>query len=366
MHKFRRLLLAIAHSAVLGIASCCAAEELPSESLWDVSRVNPAHAEEAAQPVGLSESDHANNSWQFGVGAVEEPPVDSEDSLPLIQEQAESQSGIEPAIPAFDDNEENIVHLNGGPPPAYSFGYNRARSAISWLPGDDDHFGWFSYESISGAKLGNMPSLVTGFGIHVLDGPVQTDMPPRLFDFSIGVADRRLIQPNIGYDILVRIGAFSDFEGSARDGVRYPSHAVTFLRLNPSTELVLGIDYLDRDDIHLLPVVGSIWTPRDWLRVEAVFPRPRIAAQIMETPTWIYLGGELGGGTWAIERANRVDDNATYRDLRLVLGWETLLPEPLSSSFEVGYVFDRKLSYSSGIGDYEPSDGFMVRMTSEY
>ena len=61
-----------------------------------------------------------------------------------------------------------------------------------------------------------------------------------------------------------------------------------------------------------------------------------------------------------------MDDNATYKDLRLVLGWETLVADSLGSSFEIGYVFDRKLSYSSGVGDFDPPDGFMVRMAAQY
>jgi hypothetical protein len=364
MQKVRTPLLVVALGAVLGIASWCAAADHPSEPLWDASAFNAALAEDAVRSLGWTRE--TNDFVQLEVEADGNRPIGFEQSLPQVDEQGEPPTSMESALPAGSDDNEGIVNLSGGPPPAYSFAYNRVRSATTWLPGDDDRFGWLSFESLGGAKIGDMPSLVTGFGFHLLDGPVQTDMPPRLFDFSIGVADRRLIQPNIGYDILFCVGAFSDFEGSARDGVRYPSHAVTFLRLNPTSELVLGIDYLDWDDLQLLPVVGTIWSPTDWLRVEAVFPRPRVAARIKDTSTWVYFGGELDGGTWAIERVNLVDDNATYRDLRLVLGWETLLADSLSSSFEIGYVFDRKLSYSSGIGDYDPPDGFMVRMGGQY
>jgi hypothetical protein len=280
--------------------------------------------------------------------------------------------------------EEGLVYLGDGPPPAYSFGYNRVKSALTWIPGGDDDFGWLSYESFGGAQVNKLPSLVTGFGVHFLDGPVhrtnrpllspiQSDMPARLFDFSIGVKDRRLIRPHIGYDIEFRVGVFSDFEGSAEDGVRYPGHAVTFFRFNRRLEFVLGVDYLDRDDISFLPVAGTIWTPKDWLRVEAVFPRPRIATRIMDTSQWLFIGGELGGGTWAVERYpfpsnNSVvfNDNATYRDLRLLFGWESVDEESLSSSLEIGYVLGRRLEYRSDVGNYDPPDGFMMRMTARY
>jgi hypothetical protein len=142
-----------------------------------------------------------------------------------------------------------------------------------------------------------------------------------------------------------------------------------------------------------LPVAGRIWTPKDWLRVEAIFPRPRLATRIGDSSHWLFLGGELGGGTWAVERVNpyyvgashahplyvrshitekQFDDNATYRDLRLVFGWESVTEGSLSSSLEIGYVFNRKLSYRHSVGpifprgDYEPPDGFMMRLTARY
>jgi hypothetical protein len=357
MPMMRASLPLLAFCAVLGSALTCRAEVgTTSDFFADGSGVAAAPAEGTAFSNALpSEQGTTDKNPPIGLESDLEPGTESDEQQPT-----------EPQLDVFEDSTEGVIYLNGGPPPAYSFGYNRMRGALTWIPGQDDRFGWLSYETLGSASIDSGPSLITDFGIHLLDGPVQTDMPPRLFDFSIGVADRRLIQPNFGYDVVFRVGAFSDFEGSAGDGVRYPSHAVTFLRMTPTSEFVLGIDYLDRDDIRLLPVIGTIWSPVDWLNVEAVFPRPRIAARIHATPTWVYLGGELGGGTWAIERVNLVDDNATYRDLRLVLGCETLHPNLPSSSIEIGYVFDRKLSYSSNIGDYEPANAVMLRMSARY
>jgi hypothetical protein len=363
MQKVCRPLLVIAHFAVLAIASRSTADYHLLGPTWTTNGFDSTPGEEWPHSSGLSSE--TNDLSQLEIQPGGNHTIRPDQSQPPAHDLTEPPPNVELPLPG-DVDDTSVVYLNGDALPAYSFGYNRVRSATTWIPGGDDRFGWFSYESFGGASIDDSPSLVTGFGIHWLNGPVQTDMPPRLYDFSIGIADRRLIQPNIGYDILFRVGAFSDFEGSARDGVRYPSHAVTFLRLNSSSELVLGIDYLDRDDIRLLPVAGTIWSPLEWLKVEAVFPRPRLAARIKDTSTWVYLGGELGGGTWAIERVNLVDDNATYRDLRLVLGWETVVADSLGSSFEIGYVFDRRLSYSSGIGDYDPTDGFMIRTAAQY
>ncbi|HMO87365.1 MAG TPA: hypothetical protein PKC18_20840, partial [Lacipirellulaceae bacterium] len=232
--------------------------------------------------------------------------------------------------------------------------------------GDEDRFGIVDLEWLPTIPRNAARGLVTGFGVHWLDGPASTDMPPRLYDFTLGYHWRERLSPTLALDLAFRVGAFSDFESSARKGVRYPSHAVVYGRLDPAWELALGVDVLDRDDISLLPVVGAIWTPGPNLRVDALFPRPRAAVRLAEDVPWIYIRGELGGGTWAIQRVDQSRDNATYRDLRLAGGLEFDLGHGASSSFEVAYVFARELSYRSGVGDYQPGDTIMLSLIGAY
>jgi hypothetical protein len=246
------------------------------------------------------------------------------------------------------------------------FSYNAAQSSTAWLPGDDDQFGMVSLENLGVLSVGEPSGMAAGFGVHFLDGPIRTEMPPRLFDFSIGYQRREWLRPNFGWDFLFRVGAFSDFEGSAKDGVRFPGHVVTFLRYSPSLTWLVGVDYLDRDDISILPVVGAVFTPTDEVRLDIAFPRPRAAFRVMDSNTWLYLAGEVGGGTWAIERDETWDDNATYRDLRLVFGIETIELNGIGSALELGYVFDRALEYRSGLGDYAPEDCLMIRLVGRY
>src|SRR5690606_27105375 len=156
-------------------------------------------------------------------------------------------------------------------------------SSTTWLPGHGDQFGWVSL--MSGGTLGaaQTSGLVGGTNFHFLDGPVQTDMPPRLFDFLIGYQRREWICPYVGWDFAFRVGAFSDFEGSAKEGIRFPSHLVTYWRVTSTTQAVAGVDYLDWDDLPMLPVFGLIWTPHDDFRLDLTFPRPRAAVRIMDS-----------------------------------------------------------------------------------
>lgn len=269
------------------------------------------------------------------------------------------------------DNSQELIVMEPGPTPtvaaevAYPFGYNLRQSNTSWLVGDGDDFGMFSLESLPSLSPGKGWGIVSGVGFHFLGGPIQTDMPPRLFDFQIGLQGRKWISDTFGYDVAARVGAFSDFEGSAREGVRFPGHAVGYYRWQPAMDLVFGIEVLDRDDISLLPVAGVILTPRDDLRLELVFPRPRLEVRLNPTHS-IYLAGELGGGTWAVERIDDTDDVATYRDLRLLLGLSSRDEEGTYSNLEIGYVFERDLSYRSGTADFRPDDTLLIRVTNTY
>lgn len=253
---------------------------------------------------------------------------------------------------------------DGPPPDHFPFGYNLRQSGTTWLVGDGDDFGWFSLEAFPTLTRGANSGFVGSIGFHFLGGPIQTDMPPRLFDFQLGYQRRGRTSETFGYDVAARVGAFSDFEGSARQGIRFPAHAVGYYRWAPRLDLVFGLDYLDRDDIGLLPVAGLIFTPRDDLRLELVFPRPRVELRTSETNS-IYLGGELGGGTWAIERAAGFDDVATYRDLRLLFGFATRDEKGSASALEIGYVFARDLSYRSGDA-FAPDDTLLIRSTRIY
>ena len=243
-------------------------------------------------------------------------------------------------------------------------GYRYAAGSLQWIPGGGNQFGMFSiaWDHYQEAGIKSGPGF--GAAFNFLSGPDQTDMPPRTYDFSLAYQARDRLGP-LGYDVAAAVLAASDFEGSARKGILFPSHAVGFLSVNPALDLALGVDYLDRGDVKLLPVAGAIWVPMPEMRFEAVFPRPRVVFQVTDRH-FCYLSGELGGGTWAIERPVLGNDLATYRDLRVCVGLEYLQDGGRRGAFEIGYLFDRRLVYSSGIGNMVLDDAMMFRLVTRY
>ena len=242
-------------------------------------------------------------------------------------------------------------------------GYRYHSSWTDWMIGDGDQFGMVSLATNHYQHAGVDSGIGVGMQFHFLAGPERTDMPPRVFDFSLGY-QKRDVHGGFGYDVAYAVVASSDFEGSSREGIRFPSHAVGFLRVNAITELVFGVDYLDRGDIKILPVGGLIVMPHPDVRFELVFPRPRMIFRLTDKKR-LSIAGELGGGTWAIERDALFDDLTTYRDLRLSVGLEHVKDDGKISAFEIAYLFDRRLEYTSGV-EYGLNDTIMLRMVESY
>jgi hypothetical protein len=207
-------------------------------------------------------------------------------------------------------------------------------------------------------------SLRPRFGGHVLSGPHSTDLPGQLYDVSVEAKIFRPFGELWLTEIAIAPSLFTDFRNVSGDAVRIVGRGLAYYTWSPQLKLAVGVAYLDRDDIQVLPVGGLLWTPTPDDRCEIMLPRPRFAHRFRQDDRherWVYVAGEFGGGTWAIERASGAADVATYRDFRLVTGIEFMFGDETSWRFEGGYVFGRELEYDSGIGGLEPRDTAMLR-----
>ena len=66
-------------------------------------------------------------------------------------------------------------------------GYRYEARSVGWIMGNGDQFGMVSLESEHYVSHGVETGLGVGLKFHFLGGPEKTDMPPRVFDFSIGL-----------------------------------------------------------------------------------------------------------------------------------------------------------------------------------
>jgi hypothetical protein len=263
-------------------------------------------------------------------------------------------------------------------------------NSMSWVlrSGDTDGIGFFSWESTPAwdFNLDEAESVDAEFhsGIHWVDGPGRTDLPPRMFDLAWHV---RIWQPDfidlggepISVEADFNIGLHSDFEDSAREGWRFPGRLLFMQEASPGFWWTAGFEYLDLDHIQMLPAGGFILKAEN-AQLDLYFPRPKLrirTAQKEQHDQWLYVEGEYRGRGWAIERSTTgLADVATLSEYRLGVGWETVPTRrgsdddgdsnPQISFFDVSWLFGRDLEYRSGAGNYQPLDTVMFRVGCRY
>ena len=242
--------------------------------------------------------------------------------------------------------------------------------AATWSAGSGDGLGIvdFDYRAVPSArpKRAFAVGVTPGFGAHIFDGPNNVELPGTVYDVSFDV--QGMYAMNARWRMLFGISPswYTDFSNKGSDAFRLPSRLLTLWQARDDLQVAFGVAYLDREDIKWLPAAGLIYTPNEAAKLELMFPRPRILRRVKvvgDVEGWAYLGGEFGGGSYAIRRSNGYGDVVTYSALRLMAGYERLdKKEKTSQRIEAGYVFNRSLRYLSGVGDYNPDSTAMIRV----
>lgn len=314
----------------------------------------------------------------IGVGTHEEPEVSLEDiELPEL-----------PAPPTVDNVfsadalKSEPVPLDGAAKEAEKGSKKKetkqadSRSSFGWIAGTGNQLGmleWvdrdlavFDYSFDDRTSLRVEP----GYAMRWLTGPTVTDLPPYLFSLLIDAGLGFHVTENWAFDMVITPSWNTDFANKSYQLFRLPWQAVNTFKLDDEWKLVLGVTDLDREDIHFLPVAGMIYRPLDGSKdFNLVFPRPKAAWRVSsddDGSTWGYVAGELGGGSFSIQRPGAVQDIVTLRDYRLLFGVEHRSEKGHASRFEAGWVFGRAVEYASGIGNYCPSQTAIIRFSSDY
>jgi hypothetical protein len=201
------------------------------------------------------------------------------------------------------------------------------------------------------------PILLTpGFGLHLWDGPPSNgpgsaDLPAQTYDAFLDTAWDPQVSTWFSAELGVRVGVYSDFHTFNTESIRIMGRGLGVVNYSPAIQFKLGVVYIDRIHIKLLPAGGIFYTPDPDTRWEFFFPRPKYTHRLTTTGTyqlWWYTTAEYGGGTWTIRRANGNTDQFDYDDIETSVGIEWV-PEgnatALRGYLEAGGAFDRELYY---------------------
>lgn len=212
------------------------------------------------------------------------------------------------------------------------------------------------------------PLFVTpAFAIHCWDGPKDGvhHLPGSAYSAYLDL--QFATDPNftIGGEFGGRVGVYSSFDTLIKDSVRFQGLALAVARITPTITTKLGVMYIDRNDIKLLPAFGVLWQPNPQLRVDIFFPQPRLSQYVTTIGThevWWYLTGEYGGGAWTVKPTDAdPSQGIDINDFRASIGVEWNSPRGLNGFIEGGYVFKRRLIYTSPYEEFDLSDAWMVR-----
>ena len=234
----------------------------------------------------------------------------------------------------------------------------------------------------SQANLNRAPLLLTpGFGLQLWNGPDTTannefiELPPNTYDTFLDTAWNPQFTPLFGAELGVRVGIFTNWDELTLDSWRVMGRAIGTLNLTPQWQAKVGVIYLDRNQVKLLPAVGATWVPNPNARYDIFFPAPKAAwrfSQWRNRSVWGFVAAEYGGGAWTFRPSGNARNIGVtrfdYNDIRISLGTELvpITPQGLAGSFEVGYVFARNIYIVDQARNLPLNDSLMLRLGLAY
>jgi hypothetical protein len=246
------------------------------------------------------------------------------------------------------------------PPDARNGFFQKAKFTGTWLPQlNDDSLGWtdLNWEVVTALPFFTRenPIIITpAYQLHFLDRPQGFDLPPRLHDLTMDFHVFRVYENSWIFDFAVTPGLFADdhsFDSS--DACRVNGRGVAVYVPSPEWKWLLGVQYVNGAWAKVVPIAGFVYEPNPDVKYEAVFPRPRVAWRLPNSPVpgrddyWFYLLGEFANSIWAFEQNDGTADVLAYRDFRFILGLEHKIVGGISHRVELGWAFNRDMKIAS-------------------
>ncbi|TWU06226.1 hypothetical protein [Stieleria varia] len=156
-----------------------------------------------------------------------------------------------------------------------------------------------------------------------LDGPER--LPSKLFRVSLAVMWLHRVGEENSWLFGITPSLTGDRETLGETVRLFAMGMYNWQVVPDKLRMSLGVAYTGRADVPALPLAGLVWTPTEEWFVSLMMPKPKIARRVWGDSTasvWMYLGTELGGGTWDIDDGLGNREAFSYREFPLVLGIE--------------------------------------------
>ena len=162
------------------------------------------------------------------------------------------------------------------------------------------------------------PLISAGFSFTDLMAPADLDLPPALYDFTLGASWMRRIRDQWMLRIMLGAAFATDLNHTSGDAWQLRGGLFAIYDCRPDLQFLVGAVATGRADIPVLPGLGVLWRPTPTCHVNLLMPRPRVSFLVLDRGDrqhWMFIGAGLSGGTWACETKG-IDDKITYREWR--------------------------------------------------
>ncbi|MAT97870.1 MAG: hypothetical protein CL608_12060 [Anaerolineaceae bacterium] len=200
------------------------------------------------------------------------------------------------------------------------------------------------------------PMIDVGYQMTWLDSPPALALPDLFHEYRFGASWIRLISDEWKMRVWAGATFNTDGENTSGDALFFRGGLFGIYSTSPEFEWIFGVVALGRSDLPAVPALGLVYRPDDDWSFDFTFPRPQatwIYERMSDRQFALYAGGGLNGTTWAFEEPNGRENQITYSDWRLVMGWESTPLAPPGVRFapgtrlkiETGFVFARELEF---------------------
>ena len=251
--------------------------------------------------------------------------------------------------------------------------------STEWIT--DSQFGLVTTEATTTLPLlflGTPPPLVkVGFAYTDLFAQSEFDLPDDLYEYTIGLSWFRKINDRWTVRTMIGVGLATDNQNTSSEAYQFRGGMFAIYEKTEQLSWTLGAIALGRDDLPVVPAIGAVWMPNPTMRWDLTFPKPRLNVLLSETnerQRWAYFGAGINGTTWGYEKTDTTGDRLTYKDIRVVIGWESRPASAANLPFapgkttqaEIGYVFSRELEFDDESRVEPLVDSFMFGVSTKF
>ncbi len=227
-----------------------------------------------------------------------------------------------------------------------------------------------------GVPLGSLQNILAVqpfFRTEYLNGPTGIDAPETLYGTGVNLFQRKQWNERFSTIVLLSPSIRSDFTTND-NAFRLFGLGLVNWQCREDLSLGLGVVYLARADLGVLPAVGLTWTPTpDW-RLDLMMPRPQISHRLWKAggnaEGWVFAGATLSGNTWAVTREggplDGESDQLTLSGIRMFTGYEKIQAGNRGWKLEAGYVFNRSIEYEIGDTDFDLGNAAFVEASWKF